>query len=600
VILGSDKTHLTNCSGAQECHVVVMSIGNISKSIRGKATAHAFEPLAYIPLGDWKEKKSKGLLQQRCYHLCMDIILKPLKIAAQIGSIMSDPAGNLRLVFTPLASHIADRPEHHLITGTSHAVSPVSHATKNEFGSSQRYSPRGAKEILNEIESLNSEVDPTDIRRYQKEARNRGLSGVHAPFWRDWFLVSPDTLPNPIDYITPDPLHQWYRFIYDHILHWVSKLLGEDELNFRISILQRQIGFRHFTNGCTNFKQVTGNEQQDMGRYLVALINGHPKATCEVITAIRSLTDFIYLGQYSSHDEDTLRYMEDALSNFHHHKEAILSAGLRCGENGELNHFNIPKLEMMHHVTANTRRMGIPTQYTTDITEHKLIEVAKEPFQLTNRHDPAPQMVRALDRSCKIRIFSLYLQWSLNMESTPQERSQEGSSSLPSPSGTVFKYQRKQPMTVPNLFLQNSSVINNQDTAYHLCKQPHWPNALIDDVAIRYRLPDLRAALGDYIVLGLNDKDRRGIRRSSSNCALPFSRIHVWHSVRLQTKSPSDPNTIMTPKTIQAMPPSADKPHGWCNTVLFVSSKEEALCTGITGMSLVLVITLHLYSISPT
>jgi hypothetical protein len=588
VILGSDKTHLTNCSGAQECHVVVMSIGNISKSIRGKATAHAFEPLAYIPLGDWKEKKCKGLLQQRCYHLCMDIILKSLKIAAQIGSIMSDPAGNLRLVFTPLASHIADRPEHHLITGTSHSVSPVSHATRNEFGSSQRHSCRGAEEILSAIESLNSAVDPTDIQRYQKEARNRGLSGVHAPFWRDWFLVSPNALPNPIDYITPDPLHQWYRFIYDHILHWVSKLLGEDELNFRISILQRQIGFRHFTNGCTNFKQVTGNEQQDMGRYLVAVINGHPKATSGVITAIRSLTDFIYLGQYSSHDEDTLRYMEDGLSNFHYHKEAILSAGLRCGQTGELNHFNIPKLEMMHHVTANTRRMGIPTQYTTDITEHKLIEVAKEPFQLTNRHDPAPQMVRALDRSCKIRIFSHYLQWSLNMESTPpQGRSPEGSSSQPILSGTVFKNQRQQPLTVPNLFLQNSFVINNQDTAYHLCKQPHWSNACIDDVAIRYELPDLRAALGDYIVLGLNDKDRRGIRRSSSNCSLPFSRINVWHSVRLQAKSPSDSNIIMSPKTIQAMPPSADKPHGWCNTVLFVSSKEEILPTGIAGMSLI-------------
>jgi hypothetical protein len=588
VILGSDKTHLTNCSGAQECHVVVMSIGNISKSIRGKATAHAFEPLAYIPLGDWKDKKHKGLLQQRCYHQCMDIILKPLKIAAQIGSLMSDPAGNLRLVFTPLASHIADRPEHHLITATSHGVSPVSHAATKEFGNPQRFDPRSAKDILNAIESLNSQVDPMDIQRYQREARTRGLSGVYAPFWRDWFLVHPDALPNPVDYLTPDPLHQWYRFIFDHILHWVSKLLGENELNFRISILQRQIGFRHFTNGCTNFKQVTGNEQQDMGRYLVALINGHPKATYGVVTAIRSLTDFIYLGQYSSHDEDTLKYMEDALCNFHHHKEDILSAGLRCGSTGEFNYFNIPKLEMMQHVTANTRRMGIPAQYTTDITEHKLIEVAKEPFRLTNKHEPAPQMVRALDRSCKIRIFSLYLQWYHNLEPTPQEKSQENNTSQSVICEAAFGSRKQESLTVPNFFLQNdySQAINNQDTAYHLSKKPHWPRALIDDVAIKYQLSDLRAALGDYIVLGLNDKDRRGIRRSSSNCLLPFSRVHVWYSVRLQTKSPSDPNLIMPPRTVQAMPPTADKPHGWRNTVLFVSSKEDAFSAGIGGMNL--------------
>jgi hypothetical protein len=588
VILGSDKTHLTNCSGAQECHVVVMSIGNISKSIRGKATVHAFEPLAYIPIGEWKDRKLKGLLQQQCYHLCMDIVLKSLKIAAQIGSIMSDPSGNLRLVFTPLASHIADRPEQHLITATSHNRSPVSHATTNEFGDSYKHDSLNAKDILDAIGTLNSGIEPIDLQRYQKAARNKGLNGVYAPFWRDWFLVHPDVLPNPIDYITPDPLHQWYRFMFDHILHWVSKLLGDEELNFRISIIQPQVGYRHFSAGCTNFKQVTGNEQQDIGRYLVALLNGHPKATPAIVTAIRSLTDFIYLGQYSSHDEDTLAYMEEALHKFHQNKKAILLAGLRCGPTGEINHFNIPKLEMMQHVTQNIKRMGIPAQYTSDITEHKLIEVAKEPFHSTNKRDPAPQMVRALDRSCKIRIFSLYLQWAHGLEHSPLQRTEESNIPQPFHCGLVFGSRKQLSRAVPNYFLQNGYTIPNENnlgyTAYHLCKQPHWEKALIKDVAIKYQLPDLHAALGDYVVLKLNDKDRRGVRRSSNECPLPFKRVHVWQSVKLQLKSPSDPNTIMPPKTVQAIPPSVGKPYGWCNTVLFANSKEEAFSTGIQGM----------------
>jgi hypothetical protein len=591
VILGSDKTHLTNCSGAQECHVVVMSIGNINKSLRGKATAHAFEPLAYIPIGEWKDKKHKGLLQQRCYHQCMDIILGSLKIAAKIGSVMSDPAGNLRLVFTPLASHIADRPEQHLITATSHNASPVSHADTSQFGDSQKYDCRSAKDILGIIESLNSEIDPLDLNKYQKAARNKGLNGVHTPFWRDWFLVHPDALPQPIDYITPDPLHQWYRFMFDHILNWVSKLLGDEELNFRISILQQQVGFRHFSNGCTSFKQVTGNEQQDIGRYLVALLNGHPKATFPIITAIRSLTDFIYLGQYSSHDDDTLMYMDEALSRFHQNKRAILLAGLRCGSTGELNHFNIPKLEMMHHVTANTRRMGIPAQYTSDITEHKLIEVAKEPFRLTNKRDPAPQMVRALDRSCKIRIFSHYLIWTNSLEHTHsplQDQTKQSDTFQSILCGQIFGSKKQQSRAVPNYFSQNSHTVNAENdlcfTAYHLCLKPHWEKAIIEDVAIKYKLPDLRAALGDYIVLRLSDTDRRGVRRSPNDCPLPFTRINVWQSVKLQTRSPSDSNIIMPPKTVQAIPPTTGKPHGWCNTVLFANSKEEAFSSGIGGM----------------
>ena len=79
----------------------------------------------------------------------------------------------------------------------------------------------------------------------------------------------------------------------------------------------------------------------------------------------------------------------------HGNKQAILDSGARQGGHGELDHFKITKLEMMKHVVSNIKKMGVTNQYTSDITERHLIEVAKRPFCMTNHCDAPPQMVRA-------------------------------------------------------------------------------------------------------------------------------------------------------------------------------------------------------------
>ncbi|TDL14392.1 hypothetical protein BD410DRAFT_734142, partial [Rickenella mellea] len=50
VILGSDKTHLTNHQGDKEAHCVYMSCGNIKKDVRNKATARAWLLVGQIPV----------------------------------------------------------------------------------------------------------------------------------------------------------------------------------------------------------------------------------------------------------------------------------------------------------------------------------------------------------------------------------------------------------------------------------------------------------------------------------------------------------------------------------------------------------------------
>ena len=214
-----------------------MSCGNVNSEHHGKTNAHSWQPLAYIPIGTWVNKETKGILQRRLYHHCLDIILASLKEAAQTGYMMTDPEGNVHNVFTPFASHIADHTEQHLVTCTAQNTSPISQASTEQFGDVTDYPIRTAYDILELIEELEFLADPDDLVHYEKIAGEHQLNGVNKPFWRDWYLVNPSFLPNPDTYLTPDKLHQWYCFLYDHLFHWAINLIGPQELDFRMSIL---------------------------------------------------------------------------------------------------------------------------------------------------------------------------------------------------------------------------------------------------------------------------------------------------------------------------------------------------------------------------
>jgi hypothetical protein len=66
-----------------------------------------------------------SVLEARLFHHCLDIVLEPLKIAAHIGRMMSDPIGNLRYCFTLLVSYIVDLPEAAMVACVRGQTSPV-------------------------------------------------------------------------------------------------------------------------------------------------------------------------------------------------------------------------------------------------------------------------------------------------------------------------------------------------------------------------------------------------------------------------------------------------------------------------------------------
>ena len=94
-------------SGGHAAHPLLISLVNIDSALRSKASNHLFVLLAILPIPKFIEpdKKVKGVSEAQLFHECLDYVTQPLKKAAEIGIMMSDPAGSLRYCYTPLAAY---------------------------------------------------------------------------------------------------------------------------------------------------------------------------------------------------------------------------------------------------------------------------------------------------------------------------------------------------------------------------------------------------------------------------------------------------------------------------------------------------------------
>ena len=95
-ILSSDKTTISAMTGNHMVHLLLISLANIAMDFQTKSSNHVFLLLALLPILKFihLDKDLHGVLENRLIHECLDLILEPLKIAAKIGIMMSDPLGN--------------------------------------------------------------------------------------------------------------------------------------------------------------------------------------------------------------------------------------------------------------------------------------------------------------------------------------------------------------------------------------------------------------------------------------------------------------------------------------------------------------------------
>lgn len=592
-------------TGDRTAHPVLLSLANICMDVRMKPSAHAFVLLALLPCPKFliKDKPTRGVLESRVVHLCVDIITQPLKLAARAGRMMADPSGFSRFCFTALASYIVDTPEAALIACVAGKTSHLTMADYRQFGDPTRCEPRSASTTLSQLAALAENHDPLDLHTYIPAAKAIRLNGVHQPFWRDWYLESASgqrLLFDPCTFLTPEPLHHWHKQFWDHDVKWSVRAVGAGEFDFRFTTIQPIIGFKSFKDGVSGLKQVTGRAHRDVERFIVCVIAG--KAPPSFVIAIRALMDFRYLAQSRRLSNSQLSRITASLQLFHSHKQTILAIGARVGKgNKHMDHFQIPKLEFMHSVVPSILASGAVMQWSADRTEHAHITEIKIPGHSGNNRSYHPQICRHLDRSEKHRNFSLALsiqELQMGAGTDPEAEDIDDSADLYGGDDDDEESLLGCPLQ-PDLFARAIylsahftpstplplRVQHTNTTAFQLNFRPSIPSITIDEAASQFKIPDLRLAIADYIRRARDLRSpvfRIGQRRSSPpNAELPFTHLRVWYSVRMQMRT-SDAEGLTDPQRVCAAPPSDDWPFGRYDTILI--SNGTKVGPGLAGI----------------
>ena len=376
-------------------HPLLISLANIDASVRSKTSLHGYLLLGLLPIAKFLHKDTRvhSLMQDRLTHEVLNKILSPLKTAATIGIMMNDPTGNLHYCFTLLASWIADTPKESLLASTSPKASPVTTAMSKQFGDPFRHPVRTAAVTLAAIQSACDECSLLDYKEFLKIIKRLGLNGVIELFWKTYPLLDPS------EFLTPEVLHHFHRFFWDHDVKWCITAIGAAELDFRFSLLQTAVGYCAFADGISALKQVTGRDHHAVQRYIVGAIAGSVPRW--FLIAIQALLDFRYKAQAPAFTDYSLANLANSLQEFHDNKDAIVQVGARKDS------WAIPKLELLQSVISSIRLSGPIMQWSADITEHAHVQEIKVPAHAGNNQNYYSQIAWHLDRSEKCFRFDL-------------------------------------------------------------------------------------------------------------------------------------------------------------------------------------------------
>ncbi|KAG1837762.1 hypothetical protein F4604DRAFT_1942034 [Suillus subluteus] len=571
-ILSSNKTNISMMTGDRVAHPLLINLANIPMSTRLKTSSNSFMLTALLPMPKflYKKKCMRGVLEDCLVHQCLDIVLEPLKQAACVGIMLSDPVGHSRYCFTPLASYIVNTPEAMMVATIGGKTSPVTMAMFKQFGDPFQHKPRAGSMTLTQI-----------------TAKFR-LNGVDKPFWQDWLFADPS------HFLTPENLHHIHREFFDHDVKWIICAVKEAEIDFRFSALQPVTGFRHFHGGISKLKQVTGRAQRDIQRSIIAVSADAVPST--VMTAVRALMDFHYLVQSPRINDHDIERILAALAEFHANKHAITAAGLRHGKgNKPIDNWYIPKIELMQNIVPSIRNTGVTMQWSADATEHVHITEIKDPARSSNNNNYDSQICRHLDHADKCRRFDLATSLlDLRLRTSLDQHLDIDDDAVDSDDDDGIPADLLSTVKCPGYacpitdYFAIAKVLQHRDvgtvplplrtfvvgyTAFHLAYSPSIRAISVDDAAIKFGLPDLRPAIADF----LRHEDAHGYhhvhplggaRRAGSDASLPFDNLQIWFKLRLQNTEFHDSTNVRPAQTLNCAPPSDIWTFGRYDTVI--------------------------------
>ncbi|KAJ7862972.1 hypothetical protein B0H13DRAFT_1899820 [Mycena leptocephala] len=487
IIISSDKTQFT-VFGNKTAYPVYMTIGNIPKEIRRKPSRRGYVLLGYLPTSRMKNVKNKSARRRilaNVFHACMAHILAPLKEAGATGIPMTSGDGVTRRGHPIYATFVGDYPEQVLVTGVKTGECPTCEVPREELGELTDYPLRDLDAILTALESLDE--GPTI---YARTCADAGIKPIYHPFWEG----------HQPRY--PPPALSGCRQTSHRL---VNDLLRRGRNRCPLPTPPPNHNIRLFMNGISNLSRVTGKEHNQISRFLLGLVidvqlpDGH--SSSQLVGAVRSLLDFVYLAQYPMHTSETLAHLENALQRFHNHKSIFVDLGIR-------DDFNLPKLHFCGHYINYIKFFGTTDNYNTEYTERLHIDLAKEAYRSTNFKDEFPQMTLWLERKEKMYRHEKYIQWRLDGCPPPPVTADL-------PPGIV--YERQLEMT----------------------KHPTLKSVRLTRLVTDYGATYFRDALARYVV-HLNDPElsRRQVEEKSQDLGFSFNSVPAYHRIKFTTPDP--------------------------------------------------------------
>jgi hypothetical protein len=397
LILASDKTSLSVLSGGQEAYPVYLTLGNISKSIRRKASENATILVGYLPVEKFEDVASdteRAQLKANLLHRAMAAIMDPLKQAGSEGVPMWCADGRERLVYPIVAAFVGDWPEQNVMACTNQGGCPVCKTPHVGRGDYDQRAPLRARE-----ETLEA------LRSYYRYDRHLGeLDELKLKPWWPWWGDIPEL--NFHSCIAPDLLHQLHQGLFkSHILTWTYGMMGAEAADERFTSMSRAEGMRHFTRRVSKIKNWTGRESKELAKQILPVVVG--KLGDDAVELVRSLLDFMYQAHAASMSDDDLEELEHSLATFHRLKDVVVRTKVF---QGTWRFDDIPKLHMMSHYLHSIRELGTPDGYNTESPEHLHIFLAKKGYRASNKVRPLPQMAKYVQRLEAIRMLHAYIE----------------------------------------------------------------------------------------------------------------------------------------------------------------------------------------------
>ncbi|KAG2046507.1 hypothetical protein BDR06DRAFT_1014664 [Suillus hirtellus] len=233
----------------------------------------------------------------------------------------------------------------------------------------------------------------------------------------------------------------------------------------------------------------------------------------------------------------------------------------------------------MQSITASTRKVGALIQWSADATEHAHISEIKDPARHTNNNNYDLQICRHLDRLEKLRRFEIATTLKSHVVDPGTETEDEGGEEEEELNCTRVAtnyFNRAKDITA----LSHQAcpgpprTFTTGNVAIHLNFNPTCTGMKLDDVSDNFNLLDLHHALSAFLQCDTrNGNMTHGVgvpRRSLIDRPpiLPFDRVQVWHTVRLQQVSYHDLSVALPAQTLHASPSSPEWLKGQRDAVL--------------------------------